>query len=164
MVLKSNQEESIISLKKAVAIKRQAPTVSIESPVRDSQANGNSERAVRTWAAQLRTMRHRLEFMIQHKIPNRSVLMTWLVSWSANVICRYRIQANGRVSYDNVTGHKGLQPIAILGENVLFKFTTDKNRRRKMESDWEMCISSESTRATQNTSSAPMMAFSHVLQ
>ena len=50
MVLKSDQEESIIALKKAVAIKRQAPTVNIESPVRDSQANGNAERAVRTWA------------------------------------------------------------------------------------------------------------------
>ena len=48
VVLKSDQEESIIALKKAVAIIRQAPTVNIESPVRDSQANGNAERAVRT--------------------------------------------------------------------------------------------------------------------
>ena len=60
VVLKSDQEESIIALKKAVAIKRQAPKVNIESPVRDSQANGNAERAVRTWAAQLRTMRHHM--------------------------------------------------------------------------------------------------------
>ena len=34
----------IIALKKAFAIKRQAPTGNIESPVRDSQANGNAER------------------------------------------------------------------------------------------------------------------------
>ena len=34
VVLKSDQEESIVALKKAVAIMRQAPTVSIESPVR----------------------------------------------------------------------------------------------------------------------------------
>ena len=95
VVLKSDQEESIVALKKAVAIKRQAQTVSIESPVRDSQANGNAERAVRTWAAQMRTMRHHLEHRLQHKIPIFSALMTWLVSWSAEVICRYRIQANG---------------------------------------------------------------------
>ena len=56
VVLKSDQEESILALKKAVAIERQAPTVNIESPVRDSQANVKAERAVRTWAAQLRTM------------------------------------------------------------------------------------------------------------
>ena len=42
VVLKSDQEESIIALKKAVAIMRQAPTVNIVSPVRDSQANGNA--------------------------------------------------------------------------------------------------------------------------
>ena len=48
VMLKSDQEESIIALKKAVAIKRQAPTVNIESPVRESQANGNAERAIRT--------------------------------------------------------------------------------------------------------------------
>ena len=60
VVFKADQEESMIALKKAVAIKRQAPTVSIESPVRDSQANCNAERAVRTWAAQFRTMRHHL--------------------------------------------------------------------------------------------------------
>ena len=48
-MLKSNQEESIIAVKKAVAIKRQAPTVNIASLVRDPQTNGNAERAFRTW-------------------------------------------------------------------------------------------------------------------
>ena len=36
-----------------------------------------------------------------------------------------------------MTGHKGLQPIAISGERILFKFTTDKNNRKKIESDWD---------------------------
>ena len=83
------QAESIIALKKVVAIKRQAPTLNIESPVRDSPANGNAERAVRTWAAQLRTMRHHMEFRMQHKIPIHAALVTWLVSWAADVICLY---------------------------------------------------------------------------
>ena len=97
--------------------------------MRDSQANGNAERAVRTWATQLRTMRHRMDFRMQHKIPIHSPLMPWLVSWGADVICRYRVQANGRTSYEKVTGHEGLQPIAIFGEKVMFKSTTDKNNR-----------------------------------
>ena len=136
VVFKTDQEESIIAQKKAAAIKRQAPTVNIESPVRDSQANGNAERAVRAWAAQLRTMRHHMIFKTQHKIQIHSPLMPWLVAWAADAICRYRVQENGRASYGNVTGHKGLQPIAIFGEKVMFKFTTDKNKRKKMESDW----------------------------
>ena len=43
IVLTSDQEEAIMALKKAVAVMRQAPTVNIESPVRDSQASGNAE-------------------------------------------------------------------------------------------------------------------------
>ena len=103
----------------------------IESPVRDSQANGSAERTVRTWAAQVRTMRHHREHRLQHKIPIWSSLMMWLVAWAAEVICRYRI------SYENDTGHKGLQPIAIFGERIMSKSTTDKNHRRKMESEWD---------------------------
>ena len=106
--------------------------MSIESPLRNSQANGNAERAVRTWAAQLRKMRHHMEFRTQHKIPIHSALMIWLVSWAADVTSRYRVQAHVRTSYGNVTGHKGLQPIAIFGEEVVFKFFTDKNIWKKI--------------------------------
>ena len=55
--IRSDQEEAIMTLKKAVAIYRQAETVMVESPVRDSKANGAAERAVRSWASQLRTIR-----------------------------------------------------------------------------------------------------------
>ena len=46
IVLRSDQEESIVALKKAVAVMRQAPTANIESPVRDSgqwECRENSE-------------------------------------------------------------------------------------------------------------------------
>ena len=43
VVLKSDQEESIKALKRAIAVKRQADTVMIESPVRDSKSNGSVE-------------------------------------------------------------------------------------------------------------------------
>ena len=56
--MRSDQEDSILALKRAVAIDRQAETVMLESPVRDSKANGAAELAVRSWAGQLRTVRH----------------------------------------------------------------------------------------------------------
>ena len=43
ITLRSDQEEAILALKKAVAIYRQAETVMLESPVRDSKANGAAE-------------------------------------------------------------------------------------------------------------------------
>ena len=102
----------------AVAVMRQALIVNIESQVRVSQANESAERAARTWAAQVGTMRHHLENRLQHKIAVWSALMMWLVAWAAEVYCRYKTQSNGNTSYGNVTGHKGLQPIAIFREGI----------------------------------------------
>ena len=36
-----------------------------------------------------------------------------------------------------ISGHKGLQAIAALSEKVMFKHTTDKAKRNKMESEWD---------------------------
>ena len=55
-ILKSDQEPATLSLKKAVAVARQAETCPIESPVRESKANGAMERAIRTWQGQMRAL------------------------------------------------------------------------------------------------------------
>ena len=70
------------------------------------------------------------------KVVKDSALMSWLVSWSADVLTRYKVHGTGRTSYEHVTGHKGLQAMAAFGEKVMFKYTTDKNRRNKMETEW----------------------------
>ena len=136
VTIRSDQEESIIALKKAVAVYRQSETVSLESPVRDSKANGAAERAVRTWAGQLRTLRHHLESRLKCSLPKDSPLMTWLVSWSADVVFRYKVHSNGRTSHEWITGHRCNQPVAGFAEKINFKFTTDKNHRNKMNSEW----------------------------
>ena len=61
VTIRSDQEEAIVALKKSVAIYRKAETVLLESPVRDSKANGAAELAVKSWAGQLRTLRHHAE-------------------------------------------------------------------------------------------------------
>ena len=53
ITLKSDQEESIVQLKRGVSIKRESETTMVESPVRVSKANGQIERAIRAWQAQL---------------------------------------------------------------------------------------------------------------
>ena len=133
ITLRSDQEEAILALKKAVAIYRQAETVMLESPVRDSKANGAAERAVRSWAAQLRVIRHHVERRLKTSIPKDSPMMTWLVSWAADVIFRYKIHSTGRTSHEWVTGHRCNQPVAGFAEKIYFKFTTDKNHRHKNE-------------------------------
>ena len=70
------------------------------------------------------------------KVPRTSVLMTWLAAWSADVTNRYKIRSSGRTSYEHIAGHRGLQAITAFGEKVIFKYTIDKTRRNKMETEW----------------------------
>ena len=103
VTLKSDNEASIIALKTAIAVRRKAETALIESPVRESQSNGHVERAVRTWRDQYRTMRHYVEHRMKRTVPNGSPLSTWLVSWAADVINKFRVQDNGRTAYELTT-------------------------------------------------------------
>ena len=49
LTIKSDQEPSILALKKAVAAERVGETVPIESPVRASKSNGMMENAIEIW-------------------------------------------------------------------------------------------------------------------
>ena len=88
-------------------------------------------------AAQVRTLRHHLESRIKVKVSRTSALMSWFVARSADVITRYTIRSSCRTSYEHITGHRGLQAFAAFGEKVMFKHTTDKTRRNKMETEWD---------------------------
>ena len=56
MLFKSDQEPSILALKEAVTEVMGIEVIPEESPVGESQSNGNIERAVRTVKGQIRTM------------------------------------------------------------------------------------------------------------
>ena len=74
-----------MALERAVAIYRQVETLMLEPPARDSKANGAAERAVRSLAAQLRTIRHHVERRMKVPMPKDSAMMLWLVTWAADV-------------------------------------------------------------------------------
>ena len=63
-------------------------------------------------------------------------MMSWLVSWAADEIFRYKVHSSGRTSHKWITGHRCDQPVAGFGENINFKFTTDKNHMNKMNTEW----------------------------
>ena len=136
ITLKSDQGADIMQLKKAVSIKRESETSMVESPVRVSKANGQVERAIRTWQAQFRTLRVQLEDRLKTKLRKGSSLMSWLINFTGDVLCRYKVHGNGRTNYEMVTGHRFKQQVCGFAEKVHFKVTVDKSQRSKMETDW----------------------------
>ena len=133
VTLRSDQEVSILALKRAVAVKRAAETAFVESPVRESKSNGKIERAVRTWRDQYRTLRHQFERKMNVKLEKSGVLSSWLVSWAAEVLNRYKLQESGRTAFEMLTGHRCKTAVVGFGEKVFFQHTSRQKDDYKKE-------------------------------
>ena len=105
VTIKSDQEPALIKLKQAIAVRRKAETPLLESPLRESQANGRIERAIRKRQAQFRTMRHHLESSLVTQMDNGSAIVDWLIVWTADILSKYVVHENGRAAYEMATQH-----------------------------------------------------------
>ena len=65
IVIKHDNAKELVRLRSEVAARRTAPTVPIDTPVKESKCNGAVERAVRTWQGQFRTLKDHLEHEIE---------------------------------------------------------------------------------------------------
>ena len=52
LTFKTDQEPSLVALKRSISASRIGETVPIESPVRSSKSNGRVENAIKIWQAQ----------------------------------------------------------------------------------------------------------------
>ena len=106
VTLRSDQEEAIVALKKAIAVKRKAETPMIESPIRESKSNGSVERAVRIWRAHFLTLKSHLESRIRMQIESHHPIRQWLANWAGEAIIKFKVHQNGRTSYEMMTTHR----------------------------------------------------------
>ena len=136
ITLKSDQEEAILALKRAIAAKRTAETAMIESPVRESKSNGQMERMIRAWRAQMRTVKDHLEARLKERLRRDNPLIHWLNAWAGEILNKYRVGPNGRTPYELATGHRCRHFVVGFAEKVLFKMTTDKTKRDRSETEW----------------------------
>ena len=119
--MKSDNEDAIIALQKAIAAMRSGETVLIHSPVRSSQSNGRMENAVRRWQGQLRTIKHFVESRIKRKIPGDRAFFSWLVPFCAEIMNKFVVGKDGRTGYERITGHRLKHFVIGFGESVHFK-------------------------------------------
>ena len=135
--LKTDQEESIMALKRAEIVRRKVPIVPIESKVRVSESNPRIERAIRTWRGQFRKLKLELEGRMHRRMEVDHPAAAWLASWAADVVLNYREQTHGRTAYADITGHKARHNVAGVGESVLFKLATNPSNQIKCDGEWQ---------------------------
>ena len=90
ITFKTDQEPSIIALKRAVAAGRNGETVPIESPVRASKCNGKMDNAFGRWQGHLRTIKHYVEKRRGGGIEVDGILFGWLVPYVTESIKKFK--------------------------------------------------------------------------
>ena len=116
ITLKSDQGPAMSSLKSAIEANRAGQTAIIDSPLRESRANGGLGNAVRRWQGQSRTLRYHFEARIGRTLPQDNVPFGWLVVFAAEVLLKCRIRSDGGTSYGRMTKHRCSRQAVGCGE------------------------------------------------
>ena len=118
IVMKHDNAKELVRLRREVTARRSAPTVPMDSPVKESKCNGAVERAVRTWQGQFRTLKDHVEHELGEELGPRSSLWTWCAWWAAALLNRVKVTGTGRTPFELSTGHQAKTPIAAFGEKL----------------------------------------------
>ena len=86
--MKSDQENSIITLRRDIKDKLRGEVNTEESPVGEHQSSGDVERAARTVTGQFRTLRDQIEHKIGTHLEANSPTLQWLIVAAASLITR----------------------------------------------------------------------------
>ena len=90
-----------------------------ESPVKESQANGAIENAIKQVQGQIRTVKDCLESRLELKLTGEETIFPWLVSHAAATINRHHVGQDGRTAYRRWKGKEFRREIAEFGEKVV---------------------------------------------
>ena len=120
VILKSDNENAIVALKKAVKNERPEDIQLEESPAYDSKSNGDAERAIQMVQDQIKTIKDDLETQYGVKISEDHQCLAWLVAHAGNTIDRYHVNKDGKTSFERWKGRPFKRAVAKFGENVIY--------------------------------------------
>ena len=121
LILKSDQENSIKELQRAVAEARAGHGTAIEnSRVGDSNSNGKVERAIQDFKGLVRTLRSDLESKIGRRIRLDDPIVPWMVRHAAHLINVSRVRHDGRTAFQLMKGRRSNGKHSPFIEIVLF--------------------------------------------
>ena len=121
MLMQSDGEPSVVSLKGAIVKSVEAEVVQRESPPGDHKANGLAESAVKDIKKQMRVIYLSIQDHFKRKIGVGHPMIAWLPRHSAALLNRYKVGADGLTAEMRRTGRAWRKPAIQFGERVYFK-------------------------------------------
>ena len=113
----------------------EAQVIQEESPVGESQSNGEVENAVQRIQGQFRSMRSDLESSYQNRIPRDHPAIVWLVKHASDTMSRYEMGSDGMTPYRRIKGKPFNARICKFGECVWYLRPKSKGRE-KADTRW----------------------------
>ncbi len=131
-MIKSDQENSIISVQEELRKKCITEMVPENSPKGESKSNGLIENAIKSLEGMIRTTKDHIETKMKEKIAKDSPLFAWIVEAVGTMITRYRIGQDGKTPYQRLKGKKPSNVLVPIGEKVLYLPLKQPGRMNKL--------------------------------
>ena len=137
LIIKTDGENSIVSIRDALARYHGGRVIPEAPPRGESQSNGAIEEAGKTVREYFRVLKEHVEHKTGFKVTGADVLTPWMIRWAAELYSRYAIGRDGLTPYERRRGRRCAIPVAAFGERVWYKELRQHHERRdKMESEW----------------------------
>ena len=137
MVIKSDQEPSIVSFKEKVR-KELGSGYEIkmeESPAYSHQSNGEMEQMVGHLKGIVRTLWYRLESKYGRKIREGEDLFPWMVQHAADLHNRANVGEDGKTPFERMRGKKFRKEMVEIGEGVMAMIQSEE-KKRDLRDNW----------------------------
>ena len=139
IILKTDNERSILALKEAVIREKPVTIIPEESPVKESQSNGEVENAVKQVQAKVRTLRLAIESRYNISLKRDDCSIPWMIKHAADMIRRMLVGKDGRTAYERIKGKKFKGELIEFGE-VIWYMKPGTKGVNKFDSRWETGI------------------------
>ena len=137
IVLKTDQEPSIIALGAEIAEYRRPRGTICRTVPRESHASlGAGEQANQEISGQVRCLKAQLEDRLKQHVPSDHMIMAWIVRHAGWLITRYAVRADGRTGYEATRGRTFRGELAEVGERIWTRIPGG-NTGSKLEAKWE---------------------------
>jgi hypothetical protein len=135
ITLKSDQEKAILKLKNLVKLECQCDIRCEESPVAQSQSNGDAEATIRRVQGQTRTMLSALVRRYGDEARELTLHLPWIVRHAAALMNRFQIGEDGMTAHRRLRGKKFNRAMVEFGECIWYLKPGSKGKFKR-ESRW----------------------------
>ena len=105
---RSDGERSLLALKSEAVKETGKTAMPMESPVGDSQSNGDIKSAVKEAKAMVRTVKSALELNLGRVLGSKDPILAWIPTHAADMISRHRVGLGGSTATKGALGRIGI--------------------------------------------------------